>query len=42
MDNSKATITAFKQPTVVLHSAFDAVAVGAFIQLIKCNSSQAL
>ena len=42
MDNSKATITAFKQPTGVLHSTFDAVAVGTFIQLIKCNSSEAL
>ena len=42
MDNSKATITVFKQPTGVLHSTFDAVAVGTFIQLIKRNGSEAL
>ena len=34
-------MSAFKQPTGVLRSTFDAVAVGAFIQLMKCNSSEA-
>ena len=41
MDNYNVTISAFKQATGVVHSTFDAVAVGAFIQLIKCNSSEA-